>query len=256
MMLDLSDTVTALNSSFIESMRASLAAITDSEWFKAFRETIDELDRESHLIKPTLLAAGFWITPSISYPLLLRIRERYAAGDLTTAALQSIFVETYRADDCRALRGMVQKWQRNPLFAARMPIFVDALQAHCDGKYTLSIPALLPQIESIASALTGVAPGKTFKAVTTATKQINGSFLPAITSEVLLAYITTMAYADTREPAYAAELARHGVQPNQVLQRHAILHGLVVDYANEENSLRAFLLLDALSYIPVPVGVL
>jgi predicted transcriptional regulator len=221
-------------------------------WYKEFQDTFDELDKAGHTIGPMLLVAGFWVSPSTPYSLLLRIKELSSTGEMTPETLQQLFVSAYRLDECVLLRETVYGWQDDSLFAARMPIFLDALEAHCAGKYTLSIPALLPQIESIASELTGVPHGKTFEAVTKAAGRAGTEFVPAIAREVLLAYITTMAYADTRKPAFQAELLRLGVQPQQVLQRHAILHGQVVDYANEENSLRAFLLLDALAHIPTP----
>lgn len=60
--------------------------------------------------------------------------------------------EYFRRDDHAALSKMVSKWGEH--FTARQYIFRDALWAHEQGRYTLSIPALAAQVEGILRDLT------------------------------------------------------------------------------------------------------
>jgi hypothetical protein len=59
-------------------------------------------------------------------------------------------------------------------------------------------------------------------------------------------------YAGTRQEEFSPGPFREKAlrdwnrPPSEILNRHAILHGVDVDYASEENSLRAFLFLDTL----------
>lgn len=53
---------------------------------------------------------------------------------------------------------------------------------------------------------------------------------------------------------YPEWLKLHNLEAHQILQRHAILHGVQKDYASKENSLRAFLLMDVLCWISLKLG--
>lgn len=66
--------------------------------------------------------------------------------------LDAALGEYFRRDDHAALSKMVHKWGEH--FAARQHIFRDALWAHKQGRYTLSIPALAAQVEGILRDLT------------------------------------------------------------------------------------------------------
>jgi hypothetical protein len=55
----------------------------------------------------------------------------------------------YQRDNYKYLIEAVQSWESHPLFVPRMHILKDALQAHCRGLYTLSVPALINQIEGV-----------------------------------------------------------------------------------------------------------
>lgn len=235
----------------LASLIASLEPL--SSWFDEIKAELEGLNLVGPVMRPIFLTAGFWVGPSTPLGLLRAIKARYDEGTLTAEELRRLFVEVYRAHDCHLLRHAVDRdWRKNHLYVERMHIFHDALEAHIAGKYTLSVTALLPQIEGIANRLTGAKLGKSYDAVNGAALKIESEFVSAISQDVLLTYITSMAYADTRKDAFYDELRRHGLLLDQVLQRHAILHGITFGYATEENSLRAFLILDALSHVPVP----
>ncbi|MGF1472942.1 MAG: GNAT family N-acetyltransferase [Rubrobacteraceae bacterium] len=60
--------------------------------------------------------------------------------------------EHFRRDDHAALSGMVGSWREH--FGGRHHIFEDALWAHRQGRYTLSMPALAAQVEGVVRDLT------------------------------------------------------------------------------------------------------
>ncbi len=53
----------------------------------------------------------------------------------------------FRGNECRALWDMFDRWDLFPGW--RRSVFEDAFDAHKNGKYTLSVPALAPQIEGM-----------------------------------------------------------------------------------------------------------
>lgn len=61
--------------------------------------------------------------------------------------LDSVVPDYFRRNDYRALRNMVEQWD---LYSDwREQVFKDAFHAHENGKYTLSIHALAPQVEGM-----------------------------------------------------------------------------------------------------------
>ncbi len=61
--------------------------------------------------------------------------------------LDRAILEYFRRDDCAPLSSMVHEWRM--YFEDRHHIFEDALWAHKQGRYTLSIPTLAAQVEGI-----------------------------------------------------------------------------------------------------------
>lgn len=74
-----------------------------------------------------------------------------------------------------------------------------------------------------------------------------GDFLATVATDALVSFATGQLYPHVCFGAFDEWLERKGWQSPEALHRHAIHHGVQVDYASEENSLRAFLLLDALA---------
>ncbi len=208
-------------------------------------QKVIELDAPE--IKPVFTQAGFWITPSMPIAILLEIKGLGEQGTLSPCTVKQLILERYREHNCALLRNMVDEWHENPLFTPRMRIFQDALEAHIAGKYTLSVPSLLPQAEGIAARVAGRLPGKDSKALFETVGEKMPDFLSHLMKEALLSYITDTAYSYVNFGEFAEWLERRGVSEKEILHRHAILHGVQTGYDSEENSLRAFLLLDALS---------
>jgi hypothetical protein len=136
-----------------------------------------------------------------------------------------------------------------------MAVVEDALEAHINGKYTLSVPALLPLIEGVASSILATSAGKPSRIVNDAISNWHTEFLHQASKEILLNLVTSPMLYGSVPPEYftpekfAKWLASEGLTESQSLNRHSILHGVQINYASKENSLRAFLLLDVLYFM-------
>lgn len=160
----------------------------------------------------------------------------------------------YRKNGYHNLKRVVHGWSENGYFRPRMSIIQDALEAHKQRKYTLSVPALLPQVEGIASDISKKSRkllsrhsrarlGKTKAIVVQVVEAAKPPFGRAM-HETLLAFIDEPLY---RPRDFEAEYGT--IRKHTGLSRHGILHGLQIRYANYTNSLRLFLVLDILFYL-------
>jgi hypothetical protein len=107
---------------------------------------IERTLRVQEALKGLLRAHGLWAAPALlPYP-LSRIAKQLEEGDIERAHL------TLR-EHCtpQFLEEIASKWWSIGQFAARRQLIEDALRAHKEGKYRLSIPALLPQLEGIVT---------------------------------------------------------------------------------------------------------
>ncbi len=225
-----------------ESIQPAIRQITD-----AARKLLDTVDLHSDTARNAFAAAGFWLTPSMTVPLLVAIKRLDGEGSLTPTAVKQLIVELYSENDWQHLRESVNDWRSKPHFQRRMPIIEDALEAHLAGRYTLSIPAILPQVEGIASEILGVSPGRPRDIIRDVVTAQYPDFSSAVARDALISYLM-LGYGWGDFAQFAAWLQQHQTTEQELLHRHAILHGVQVNYASRENSLRAFLLLDALAW--------
>ena len=217
---------------------------------KAFRQMLDTAELDAQATAPLLTQANLWIPPSAPLSLLRALRQVIEEGQATPETIENLFIEYFRQGGCTALRAMVLSWGRNPHFCARMSIILDALQAHIDGKFTLSVPALLPHVEGVTSSILGKSVNhRTGNHIRGLLEQGFPGFLHSASRDILIEFVTNIVYTGTDFNNFAADLLSKGLDETDFLNRHAILHGVHVNYANEGLSLRAFLLLDALSAI-------
>jgi hypothetical protein len=231
------------------------------EFFAPINEAIEGILSEAPLaskdIADPLAEAGFWLTPSAPIVLITRLRRAAGPGPPGAAAVRHTLVDFYEADNALQLRHMVSGWAGNPFLARPYRIIQDALDAHVARQYTLSIPALLPIVERLLTALHG-APAKSGELPRIAAQHIQSSytdFMREASKDILLHFITaTRLYGSVPGQYFTPDtfprwLASQGLTERDVVNRHAILHGVQVDYAGKENSLRVFLLLDVLSWL-------
>jgi hypothetical protein len=152
-----------------------------------------------------------------------------------TDAADEYIVDALSIDDYRDLKSMVRRWMMVPYLKEREEIVNAALNAHIRGEAVLSVPALLPLVEGLAIEIVGEDHNE--NPVKKTAKDWHERYAApssGLTRDVIvdLAYKKyTPGSADSDSPA--------------LLNRHGILHGHIPDYGTVANSLRTFLLLDA-----------
>jgi hypothetical protein len=147
----------------------------------------------------------------------------------------------YKKNDHAILKRAIARWESNPYFLPRMQIFKDAFEAHINGKYTLSIPALMPHIEGIAykivkqydlSPLKPLTEGGAKTYPTTAFGHVAASafdFSEDVAISGLLRYLEGILYVDLgKNFKRLPELLK---QRKSRINRHAVLHGVQTRYA-------------------------
>jgi hypothetical protein len=233
----------------VRAATANLAAVDVArrmfEQLEVFKN-LHELIEEEETAAEAFHAAGWPIAPSMPKTLIRRVVKLHQEGK--SRYVSQAIIGYYRRNNYSPLVEVVQRWRNHPLFALRTHIIEDALWAHRQGKYTLSVPALIAQVEGIMNDYV-VANGlpvrlgkikEVYEAVLGDSMDYDFSTWAIV--ETLLYQLRTNTYLPT---PFEDELARPVRRRRST--RHTILHGIMPGYNRESHSLRAFLLLDALS---------
>ena len=219
---------------------SSLGALRD--YYAEIQKLVDEArqrwEPRAPELQPYFEESDFCLAPSMNASVLERLFYCYEHGQLDEASLKQVILEEYGRDHCDLLKFAVESWLDDDIFSARMPIINDALQAHIDGMFTLSVPALLPQIEGIVWEILGICAQRRIQEK--AEQAVKDKYRPLwgiAEKEAFRQHLGALfAYIDFKD-----------YRQDSRLNRHAILHGVQLNYATVENSLRAFLILDSLS---------
>ena len=150
----------------------------------------------------------------------------------------------FREREFEMLEGAVARWWCVRYLKERQNIILDALSAHKNGIYTLSIPAVLPLLDGLAFEI--IEHGSSRKHTTEAAEryyQHEAANLNRLAEDYEDALWSDLFCTAVREYVYAGYDFR-AERPPSVINRHGILHGRLKDYSTEANSLRVFLLLD------------
>lgn len=198
----------------------------------AFLEEYDRYHSEREAADFALLATGGWVGLERHFC----YQELRSAADICrssgTDAMNDAVLRFFSDDDCAALGTVLGNWPQIPYLSERETIIRDAVSAHKAGQFTLSIPAMLPIAEGLAAELLGTPDTNAVKIVAAEWKKDE---LEAWSQE-FWNVVDSVVYKKFTPGKSAAPY----------LNRHAILHGRVADYANACNSLRVFLLIDVL----------
>lgn len=195
-------------------------------------------DRNDRL--ETMLTRLAWPLPShLGAKWLDDVADSYIAGVITEQDVAVAFLDKYRKHGLQDLR---YDWKEDLLIAPRLPILLDALSAHENGHYTLSVPVLFAQLEGLVAAAKKHVGRITIKTLNNYLEpiQTQGSRFQRITAKFVVETLWCNFVPGTTVPA---------------LSRHAILHGADVQYGTASNSLRAILYFDnirsALNFLDV-----
>ena len=211
-----------------------------SEAFHSYQKKYEE-DKES---LATLSQAGLILAPSMDKKYLERIRKYKGANN--TRSIYTATRRYYSDKEYQQLHKLVKSLELNSIFKPRLGIVNDALWAHVQGKYTLSIPTLLAQIEGIIIDYRLIYDPNAKKVIgKDAIKETldNASGLGSLVLyEGLTEFIETTVFKKN-------DFNKLSVFNRKKLNRHIVLHGRQLNYASEINSLRAFLILDVLALL-------
>lgn len=219
---------------------------------RQFAEFVKKIKEQDNNLREAMLKSGWWWTPSLMRvpARLLQAVNDYQNGNKT--AITNLFRKIYQRENCKNLESVVISWKKNKLFSPWQNHIADALDSHKDKKYTLSVPVLLLVAEGIATDFckkVGIyekrdmsrGGEKIKKAVQKYYGKSSGLLLLLELSllELLINAIDTTIYQKT-------DLIKKKLHTN-ILNRHAVLHGLKKNYGTMKTSLQAFMLLDVLS---------
>jgi len=203
--------------------------------------------------------ADLWPVPSMTKEFMYTIAQ--SAENSRRQTIMLLVWNYYARHDQARLKDAVSTWWDDPEYAARRPIIEQALEAHRLKLYAVSIPALLAQVEGIANdfvhrnALMTV-DGKMLKLgksgqVVQRTLEVTGcvdnvdvdsmDIIQWVMAEAVILYVENVSYENVDFASRYAELRKQ-----RELNRHGTLHGIQINYYSAMNSLRCFLLLDAL----------
>jgi len=191
-------------------------------------------------------AAGWSISPSMNRELREKVVLLHQQNK--TRYISQVMLGYYHKNNFEKLKDAVTTWGKNPLFSPRMHIFRAALKAHCEGTYTLSVPALLPQIEGILNEYVIVNNlkaklGKIEKVYNAVIGDLDEYPLTSwAIANTLLYQLQTNTFSFTNFEVEFRKSAN-----NRKTTRHTVLHGITPNYDKPSHSLKTFVLLDALS---------
>jgi len=232
--------INKINERFIAQISKSFPP----EFFERLQRELDYENETSQAFKQSK-----WpLSPSIpkEHRAKVVILHRQGKSCFTGNVIRGYFLKK----DHKHTKSMVSSWEAHPLFSSRMDIIKDALEAHCSGKYTLSVPAFLPMIEGILTEYLfekkmPVKYGKAEAVATTAVGDLNEYPLSSWSiAQTLLYILHNSFYIWTNFDEEIKKPMRH-----RGVSRHTIAHGISANYNTYSQSLKLLLLLDAVFII-------
>lgn len=182
----------------------------------------------------TLADNGWYASPDLSIPAMFRLAEAFTPENVAAAneALCDYFESELDAVESHLVS---QLPERSRLLAA-------AFAAHRRSEYALSIPVFLAQADGICQKITGE---QLYSKDRSGTPKLADLLItpdtPLFTKSMLAPII---------EPAPITANARARQQlPDNILNRHAVLHGESTDYDTRLNSCRSISLLIYVAWI-------
>lgn len=209
--------------------------------FERYAARLREVDRELPAVQVYLAKRGWYLTGSSSPGDVLRL-ARLIREDRHAVA-EEFMLEYARRRVDSVLSTVSEQWP------GRAALLSDAIDAHRNGGYNLSIPVLLAQADGISSQILGASFFAKEKGVPKVSKTYRARLLKEHDPESVnvfflrpLELLSSLSYGIDYHNS--ARVADPHLGP---LNRHAIIHGYDTDYGTEANGLRAILLLDYLA---------
>ncbi len=151
------------------------------------------------------------------------------------AAMNQAILCYFNVDDCALLVAMSERWLSIPYLRDREKIILDAVYAHKQGLFTLSIPAMLPLADGLSAEVLGMQSMRAV-ALLAEDRRVND---PEVWAQGFCDFVAQVYYKGYE----------FGRDTAPFLNRHGIVHGRVFEYRSALNSTRVFLLIDAVADI-------
>jgi hypothetical protein len=145
----------------------------------------------------------------------------------------------------------LENWKAKPKMSARIQILEEAINAHVDGKYYLSVSTLIPQVEGLLRDSLPIEKSDfdsmdedDMKRATSALKDLWKSHSYTLQDAALLLESLPDAVGDlyeTYNPPTVSVIKGK-------LYRHGVCHGRQTDFGSKKNSIRLILLLDRIIF--------
>lgn len=201
---------------------------------------------ESKVMADAFTSADWSVAPSMTSQLKQRVLELYQGGK--SRYISNAIRGYYHRNNFENLLAMVESWREHPIFAPRMHIIDDAVTAHQNELYTLSVPTLLPQIEGILTEYVtihnlNVRCGKIEKVYKAVLGEADDYAFPTRAAASTILYQlqnNTYVYTNFEKEMKKARQYRQ-------VSRHTVSHGVSTNYHTSVTSLRILVLLDAIS---------
>jgi hypothetical protein len=209
------------------------------------------LERSVHLddlFQNQLAALGLWPAPAlVPYP-FQEIVRRVAEGDVEAARRVLL-----RHCDSEFIRSLTDAWWDAPEFAMRRSLLSEAVLAHIEERYVLSIPALLPQLEGVISdwMLRTASPEQLPFRQDSKTKTFRDRLLSIEDKSFVFQRVVAASLQFILDGPVLASFSKWTDSISAVFpHRHVVEHGKHDDALYTlENSIKLILLLDSLHYM-------
>lgn len=215
-----------------------------------------EIFKESEILNIDSIA-NFDFTPEWMFPTStadvrsdITIIKSFVEGDFSN--IDDLFVD--RLMDNERVNKTLSVWKKCPEISKRLPLIEEAIEAHIDRKFYLSVSALIPQVEGLLKdALQIMGQNSDFNSIrkedikraTCALKDSWKSQDYALPEATLLLESLPDAVSDIYEEYDPTKSV-----PGK-LYRHGVCHGLQTDFNSKKNSIRLILLLDRIIFFYV-----
>ena len=239
----------------------------DSEIIKGYRNRVNSLAlqvfQESQNIDLesifTLDVIPEWLFPTSTTNVKMDLDKVKSFREDQKDQLSNIDVDFLFTDvlmDNNRIQQTLQLWESQSKISKRLPILKEAIEAHIDGKFYLSVATLIPQVEGVLrDSLTSMGRNDDFNSmdyehIYKAVTALIDLWKPqsSKTEQALM----RLENGKNRLPEAVADLYReYTTAPAPMkgkLYRHGVCHGLQIDFGSKKNSTRLILLLDRIIF--------
>ena len=149
--------------------------------------------------------------------------------------------EEFRKRKCERLRSLVNDWWKVPYLnkRRRKSAVIAAIRDHRKGKYTLLIPPLFTWVDGLTHEIATTFPMKYGSA--TSIRNLAAIYMERGLPTCFVNFEEAVRYY------FYENFAPSGTaRPRHASNRHGVIHGRIVNYATEPNSLKVILLINVL----------